>query len=107
MWAHASSKGEVRGGHRDMKVNFAHLCDYAMIADGKLGVIGIFSIINVPQLPHTHTQMYVAFELGAAFRRAEQGIQGQDRHRGRRREFALRRGRRWDGRGGGQDWREP
>lgn len=47
-----------------VKVNFAHLCDYALVADGKLSVMGIFDRISAFKLPWSHPTAYLAFELG-------------------------------------------
>lgn len=48
-----------------MKINFAHLCDYALISrDGKLSVMGLFDNINVAQLPAAHPTAFLAFEIG-------------------------------------------
>jgi len=47
-----------------MQINFAHLCDYATISrENKLSVLGIFSVINVQQIPYVHSQAYLAFEV--------------------------------------------
>ena len=47
-----------------MEVAFAHLADYASISqEGKLSVMGVFENINVPELPYTHPQMYLAFRI--------------------------------------------
>jgi hypothetical protein len=47
-----------------MQVNFAHLCDFALMsAEGKLSLIGLFSRIVVPQLPAVLQQSFVAFEI--------------------------------------------
>ncbi len=47
-----------------MKIQFAHLCDYATVSqEGKLSILGIFTNINVRTFPATHPQMYLAFDL--------------------------------------------
>jgi hypothetical protein len=47
-----------------MEVTFAHLCDYATVStDGKLSIMGIFDVINTPQVPAVHAQMFLAFQL--------------------------------------------
>lgn len=51
-----------------MDVRFAHLCDYASISrEGKLSVMGIFSNINVGELPARHPFMCLAFELELSY----------------------------------------
>lgn len=47
-----------------MKVNFAHLCDYALVANGKLSVMGIFDQIGAQAFPWSHPTLYIAYELG-------------------------------------------
>jgi hypothetical protein len=43
------------------------LCDYALTAkDGKISAIGVFSQINVPQLPAVHGRLFVVAVLEAA-----------------------------------------
>jgi uncharacterized protein DUF6941 len=47
-----------------MQINFAHLCDYASVSrEGKLSVMGIFDKINAQQLPYTHPQAFLAFQI--------------------------------------------
>lgn len=47
-----------------MKVNFAHLCDYALISrEGKLSVLGIFSQLFAAKLPTVHPLLHVVFEV--------------------------------------------
>lgn len=47
-----------------MIVTFAHLCDYAIVAqDGKLSVLGLFDRINAPVIPWPHPSLYFAFQL--------------------------------------------
>ena len=42
------------------------LCDYALTAkDGKISAVGIFSQINVPQLPAIHGRLFVVAVLAA------------------------------------------
>jgi len=48
-----------------MRINFAHLCDYALISqDRKLSVMGIFTAVLAQAMPWAHPQMYLAFEVG-------------------------------------------
>lgn len=47
-----------------MHIRFAHLCDYALIAnDQKLSVLGIFSVFRVADLPATLPRASLAFEI--------------------------------------------
>ena len=47
-----------------MKINFAHLSDYASISrEGKLSVMGIFDRLTYAQVPAVHPVMYLAFEV--------------------------------------------
>lgn len=47
-----------------MKINYGFLADYASLSrEGKLSIMGIFSRIGVPELPATHPQAYIAFEV--------------------------------------------
>src|SRR5437870_1213864 len=47
-----------------MKVNFAHLCDYAIVSqEGKLSVLGIFDNVHAGQLPAIHQKMVLAFQI--------------------------------------------
>lgn len=47
-----------------MKVNFAHICDYASISrEGKLSAMGIFDNIGVRSVPATHPALYLAFQI--------------------------------------------
>ena len=49
-----------------MEVTLALLADYANVTrEGKLNVMGIFSIINAPALPWVHPQMQLVLELEA------------------------------------------
>lgn len=49
-----------------ISVNFAHLCDTAIVGqDGRLSVIGIFDRIGVFSLPAVHARMVLAFQLEA------------------------------------------
>ena len=57
-----------------MQISFAKLCDYAMVANGKLSLIGIFTQIGVPSFPATHGPFYLAYEL--TFDAAEISRQG-------------------------------
>ncbi|MFS8083655.1 MAG: DUF6941 family protein [Ginsengibacter sp.] len=48
-----------------MKINFAHVCDYAQLSvDGKLSVSGIFSQITAAAFPTQHPLLFLAFEIG-------------------------------------------
>lgn len=49
-----------------MHINYAHLCDYAMVANDKMSVIGIFSAIRTTAFPAVHPTASVAFELSLA-----------------------------------------
>lgn len=47
-----------------MKVNFAHLCDYALLSvDGKLSALGIFTRISTAQIPAFHPRAFLVFEI--------------------------------------------
>ena len=47
-----------------MRVNFAHLSDYAVnTEDGKLCVMGILDQIHVMKLPWEYPTLYLAFEI--------------------------------------------
>lgn len=46
-----------------MKINFAHLCDYAMADGGKLSVIGIFDQLSGKSFPLVHAVAYLAYEI--------------------------------------------
>ena len=49
-----------------MDVTLALLADYANVTrEGKLNVMGLFTIINAPALPWTHPQMQLILELEA------------------------------------------
>lgn len=51
-----------------MNVTYGFLCDYATVSrEGKLSIIGIFSDINVGQLPARHPQAFLAFELELSY----------------------------------------
>jgi hypothetical protein len=57
-----------------VKVTFAHICDYAIIArDGKLSVLGIFQGIATPAVPTVHPSMFLAFEVELNYAEAKQG----------------------------------
>lgn len=46
------------------KVRYAHLCDYALASmDGKVSAMGLFSQINVVELPSIHPRAFLAFEI--------------------------------------------
>ena len=47
-----------------MQINFAHLCDYALMSDGKLSVLGIFTQIRPQMMPWIHPTFYLAYEIG-------------------------------------------
>lgn len=47
-----------------MKVNFAHLCDYASISvEGKMSLMGVFGRIYTGKIPAVHIQAFLAFEI--------------------------------------------
>lgn len=46
-----------------MRISFAHLCDYAMVANGKLSLTGIFTRIGALSFPARHGPLFLAFEL--------------------------------------------
>ena len=47
-----------------MQINYAHLCDYALLSkDGKLSILGIFDRIQPAQLPFALPQSFLAFEI--------------------------------------------
>lgn len=46
-----------------MKVQYAHLCDFASMTDGKMNILGIFSVIFPPAVPFRLPVMYLAFAL--------------------------------------------
>lgn len=49
-----------------MDVTLALLADYANVTrEGKLNVMGVFSLINAPALPWVHPQMQLVLELEA------------------------------------------
>jgi len=49
-----------------MDLTYLLAADYANITrDGKLNVMGIFSIINAPGFPAVHPQMYLVAQLTA------------------------------------------
>lgn len=49
-----------------MDVTLALLADYANVTrEGKLNVMGVFSVINAPTLPWVHPQMQLVLELEA------------------------------------------
>ena len=49
-----------------MEVNLALLADYANVTrEGKLNVMGLFSVINAPSLPWVHPQMQLVLDLEA------------------------------------------
>ena len=48
----------------NVKLNFAHICDYASFGDGgKLNVLGIFKSIFSNKLPIIHPQMFVVTNI--------------------------------------------
>ncbi len=55
-----------------MQITQAFLADYANVTrEGKLNVLGIFSVINAPSFPWVHPQMQLVFTWGAS--KAESG----------------------------------
>jgi hypothetical protein len=51
----------------DLELHTLLLCDYALTAkDGKISAIGVFSQINVAQLPAVHGRLFVVAVLEAA-----------------------------------------
>jgi len=61
-----------------MEVGLALLADYANVTrEGKLNVMGLFTIINAPRLPWVHPQMQVVLQLeaGAAEWETQKDIQ--------------------------------
>lgn len=51
-----------------VKVNFAHLCDTAIVAqDGKLSIIGIFDRLFVLGLPAMHDRLVLAFQVEPSY----------------------------------------
>jgi len=44
-------------------INWAFLCDYAFVANGKGSIIGIFDQIGIKTLPATHAQMFLVIAL--------------------------------------------
>ncbi len=49
-----------------MEVSLALLADYANVTkEGKLNLLGLFSMINAPSLPWTHPQMQLVLSLEA------------------------------------------
>lgn len=52
----------VRSGF-PLKITFAHLCDHAMVANGKLSLIGIFTTLGGPSFPLSHGPFFLAFEV--------------------------------------------
>lgn len=58
-----------------MKVNFAHLCDYATISrEGKLSVLGIFDHMQAASVPVVHPQLYLVFEVEISSAELEQDL---------------------------------
>jgi len=63
-----------------VEVTLALLADYANVTkDGKLNLMGVFTIINAPALPWVHPQMQLVlqFEVGPADWDTEKGIEIQ------------------------------
>lgn len=51
----------------DLELHALLLCDYALTAkDGKISAVGVFSQINVAQLPAVHGRLFVVAVLEAA-----------------------------------------
>ena len=52
--------------YQHMDVKFGVLADYANVTrEGKLNVMGMFSVINAPSVPWVHPQMQLVLELEA------------------------------------------
>ena len=47
----------------NVKLNFAHICDYASFGDGKLNILGIFKSINTKKLPAIHPQLAIVTNI--------------------------------------------
>jgi hypothetical protein len=54
-----------------VQIKFAHLCDYAFVGNGKLGMIGIFDQLNAPDFPHIHPFAFLV--IGVQIASAEVG----------------------------------
>lgn len=47
-----------------VKLNFAHICDYASFGEGgKLNILGIFKNINAVKFPVIHPQMFIIVNI--------------------------------------------
>ncbi len=47
-----------------VKLNFAHICDYASFGEGgKLNIVGIFKSINAVKFPVIHPQMFIVVNI--------------------------------------------
>lgn len=44
-------------------INWAFLCDYAFISNGKASMIGLFDNIGVKAIPATHPQMFLVVSV--------------------------------------------
>jgi hypothetical protein len=61
-------------GEENVRVTFAHICDYAMVAqDGKLSVLGIFGAIAAKSVPVQHPSLFLAFEVELNYAEAKKG----------------------------------
>jgi hypothetical protein len=48
----------------NVKLNFAHICDYASFGEGgKLNILGIFKNINAAKFPVIHPQMFIVANI--------------------------------------------
>lgn len=48
----------------NVKLNFAHVCDYASFGEGgKLNIVGIFKSINTVKFPVIHPQMFIVVNI--------------------------------------------
>jgi len=51
---------------KNVKLNFAHICDYASFSEGgKLNIFGIFKNINTAGFPIVHSQMFIVVNITA------------------------------------------
>ncbi len=58
-----------------IKLNYAHLCDYAFLSqDGKVNVIGIFGAISGKQFPLTHPRFSFVANLKVGTRGMYDGV---------------------------------
>jgi len=48
----------------NVKLNFAHICDYASFSEGgKLNISGIFKNVNSAEFPITLSQMFIVVNI--------------------------------------------